>query len=58
MRYESNTHMYSKDIAQKPFFLLDIHTGWEVRTERTDKGNAIWPEKLRGDKNTYYLYFL
>ena len=27
MKYESNTPMYSKDIARKPLFLGDIHTG-------------------------------
>ena len=50
MKYESNTPMYSKDIAQKPFF---VRTG---RTNgRTDKGDALCPPphyKRRGHKET------
>ena len=60
MRYESNTHMYSKDIARKPFFVLDIHTGQDVRTVRTgrtDKGNAICPIiKNGGGIKTHTIY--
>ena len=26
MNYESNTQMYSKDIARKPFIVRDVHT--------------------------------
>ena len=44
MKYESNTPMYSKDIARKPFF---VRTGQDVRDvrmyRRTDKGDAICP---------------
>ena len=45
MKYESNTQMFSKDIARKPFF---VRTGQDVRTYvctygRTDKGDAICP---------------
>ena len=41
MKYESNTPMYSKDIARKPFF---VRTG---RTYvRTDKGDAICPPPI------------
>ena len=44
MKYESNTLMYSKDIARKPFF---VRTGQDVRDVRmygrTDKGDAICP---------------
>ena len=42
MKYESNTPMYSKEIARKPFF---VRTGQDVRDVRTyghtDKGDAI-----------------
>ena len=50
MKYESNTPMFSKDIAQKPFFVRTGRT--YVRTYgrmyvctygRTDKGDAICP---------------
>ena len=34
MKYESNTPMYSKDIAWKPFF---VHTGRDLRDGHTDK---------------------
>ena len=48
MKYESNSPMYSKDIARKPFF---VRTGQDVRDVcmyvrtyvRTDKGDAICP---------------
>ena len=44
MKYESNTPMYSKDIAWKPFFVC---TGQDVRDVRTygctDKGDAKSP---------------
>ena len=44
MKYESNTPMYSKDIAWKTFF---VRTGEDVRDVRmygrTDKGDAICP---------------
>ena len=43
MKYESNTPMYSKDIARKPFFIRDVHTGRDKCTGRTDKGDAICP---------------
>ena len=33
MKYESNTPMFSKDIARKPFF---VRTGQDVRDVRTD----------------------
>ena len=36
MKYESNTLMYSKDIARKPF--LNVQ---KVRTRHMDKGDAI-----------------
>ena len=47
MKYESNTPMFSKDIAQKPFF---VHTGRTyARTYvRTDKGDAICPPIING----------
>ena len=63
MKYESNTPMYLKDIARKPFF---VRTGQDVRDVRmnvrtyvrtygrTDKGDAICPPphyKWRGHKN-------
>ena len=42
MKYESNSPMYSKDIARKPFF---ERTG---RTYvRSDKGDAICPPPLQ-----------
>ena len=42
MKYESNTPMFSKDIARKPFFVRTGRT--YVRTYvRTDKGDAICP---------------
>ena len=42
MKYESNTPMYSKDIARKPFFVRTGRT--YVRSYvRTDKGDAICP---------------
>ena len=44
MKYESNTPMFSKDIARKPFF---VRKGQDVRDVRmyvrTDKGDAICP---------------
>ena len=43
MKYESNTPMYSKDIARKPFF---VRTGQDVRDVRMDKGDAICPPPL------------
>ena len=47
MKYESNTLMYSKDIARKPFF---VHTGQDVRDVRmyvrTDKGDVICPSPI------------
>ena len=48
MKYESNTPVFSKDIARKPFFL---RTGQDVRS---NKGDAICPPphyKWRGHKN-------
>ena len=46
MKYESNTPMYSKDIARKPFF---VRTGQDVSTYvRTDKGDAISPPITNG----------
>ena len=45
MKYESNSPMYSKDIARKPFFVL---TRQDVRTYVcTDKGDAICPRPLQ-----------
>ena len=42
MKYESNTPMYSKDIAPKPFFVCTGCT--YVRTYGcTEKGDAICP---------------
>ena len=47
MKYESNTPMYSKDIARKPFFVLTGRT--DVRKYgRTDKGDAICPPIING----------
>ena len=47
MKYESNTQMYSKDIARKPFF---VRKGQDVRDVRmyvrTDKGDAICPPPI------------
>ena len=44
MKSESNTSMFSKDIARKPFF---VRTGQDVRTYvRTDKGDAICPPPI------------
>ena len=51
MKYESNTPMFSKDIARKPFF---VRTGQDVRDVRmyvrtyvrTDKGDAICPPPI------------
>ena len=47
MKYESNTPMYSKDIARKPFL---VRTGQDVRDVRmygrTDKGDAICPPSI------------
>ena len=45
VKYESNTPMYSKDIARKPFF---VRTGRTYgRTDgRTDKGDAICPPPI------------
>ena len=42
MKYESNTPMFSKDIARKPFF---VRMGrMYIRTDgRTDKGDTICP---------------
>ena len=40
MKYESNTLMYSKDSARKPFFVLKGRDGTYLRT---DKGDAISP---------------
>ena len=40
MKYDSNTPMYSKDIAQIPFF---VPTGRDVHT---DKGEAICPRPI------------
>ena len=62
MKYESNTPMYSKDIARKPFFVRTGQDVWDVRTYvrtyectygRTDKGDAICPPhyKWRGHNN-------
>ena len=46
MKYESNTPMFSKDIARKPFFVRK-GTGRTGRTYvRTDKGDAICPPPL------------
>ena len=43
MKYESNSPMYSKDLALKPFFCTYV---------RRDKGDAISPHyKWRGHKN-------
>ena len=42
MKYESNTPMFSTDIARKPFFVRTGRT--YVRTDvRTNKGDAICP---------------
>ena len=44
MKYESNTPMFSKDIARKPFFLRKGQDVRDVRMYlRTDKGDAICP---------------
>ena len=51
MKYESNTPMFSKDIARKPFF---VRKGQDVRDVRmyvrtygrTDKGDAICPPPI------------
>ena len=58
MKYESNTPMFSKDIARKPFFVRMgrmTYVRMYVRTYgRTDKGDAICPPphyKWRGHKN-------
>ena len=40
MKYESNTPIFSKDIARKPFFVRT------VRDVRTDKGDAISPPPI------------
>ena len=60
IKNESNTPMFSKDIARKPFF---VRTGQDVRDVRmyvrtygrTDKGDAICTPpphyKWRGHKN-------
>ena len=59
MKYESNTPMFSKDIARKPFF---VRTGQDVRDVRmyvhTDKGDAICPPhiKWRGHKKIILLF--
>ena len=47
MKYESNTPMFSKDIARKPFFVRTGRT--YVRTYgRTDKGDTICPPIING----------
>ena len=47
MKYESNTPMFSKDIARKPFFVRTRRT--YVRTDvRTDKGDTICPPIING----------
>ena len=56
MKYESNTPMFSKDIAWKPFSYLQDRTYvcTYVRTYvRTDKGDAICPPPIinGGHKN-------
>ena len=43
MKYESNTPMYSKDIAREPFFVCMAQ---DVRDVRMDKGDAISPPPL------------
>ena len=61
MKYESNTPMYSTDIAWKSFF---VRTGLDLRDVRTyvctDKGDAICPPPIingggikKYKKNTY-----
>ena len=62
MNYQSNTPMFSKDIAWKPFFVC---TGQDVRDVRmyvrTDKGDAICPPPppiingggIKKDKNVF-----
>ena len=42
MKYESNTPMFSKDIARKPFFVC---TGRMY--VRTDKGDTICPPPIK-----------
>ena len=47
MKYESNTPMFSKDIARKPFLVRMGQDVRDVRTYvRTDKGDAICPPPL------------
>ena len=49
LKYESNTPMFSKDIARKPFF---IRTGQDVRTEVRTRVMLYAPHyKWRGHKN-------
>ena len=43
MKYESNTSMYSKDIARKPFFIRRSRAITLITYGRTDKGDAICP---------------
>ena len=63
MKYESNTPMFLKDIARKPFF---VRKGQDVRDVRmyvrtyghTDKGDAICPPphyKWRGHKKSIFI---
>ena len=57
MKYESNTPMYSKDIARKPFF---VRMGQDGRTDVRTRVMLYAPPphyKWRGHKKAEFLYF-
>ena len=59
MKYESNTPMFSKDIARKPFFVRKEQDVRDVRMYvRTDKGDAICPPIINGGGIKILNWFL
>ena len=52
MKYESNAPMYSKDIAQKHFFVRTGRMYIRIMYVRTDKGEGI--KKYNLEKSSLY----
>ena len=48
MKYESNTPMFSKDIARKPFSYVRDGRTYVCTYVRTDKSDAICPPIING----------